>query len=146
MVDDAPTLTERFRQAGLRVTGPRRVILRVLEESDDHPDVEELHRRVSAVDPRVNIATVYRTVKVLVEHDLIERHSFDAGRARYEAAPQQHHDHFIDVETGEVFEFRSDEIERMQQELARAHGFEIVSHRLDIYVRRRRPRKGRGRR
>ncbi len=141
--DDGGTLTERFRGAGLRVTGPRKVILKVLEESDDHPDVEELHRRVSAIDPRVNIATVYRTVKTLVEHDLIERHSFDAGRARYEAAPHEHHDHFIDVDTGEVFEFRSDEIERTQQELARAHGFEIVSHRLDIYVRRldRRKRK-----
>lgn len=136
------TLMERSRRSGLRMTGQRRVILQVLDEADDHPDVEELHRRANAIDPRINIATVYRTMNRLAEHGLIERHSFSDGRARYEAVPAEHHDHFINVDTGEVVEFRSDEIERIQQEIADAHGFEIVSHRLDIYVRaRKRKRK-----
>ncbi len=128
-------LTDRCREIGLRITGPRQVILQVLTASDDHPDVEELHRRVAAIEPRINIATVYRTMNTLAEHGLIERHSFTNGRARYEALPATHHDHFINVETGEVIEFRSEEIERLQQELAQRHGFEIVSHRLDIHVR-----------
>lgn len=134
-----PTLTERCRQEGLRLTGPRRVILQVLEASDDHPDVEELHRRVEAIEPGVNIATIYRTVNTLAEHGLIERHSFADGRMRFEIVPETHHDHFINVETGEVVEFRSDEIERIQEEIARQYGFDIVSHTLDIYVK---PRKG----
>lgn len=133
------TLTDRIRERGLRITGPRRAILRVLDESHDHPDVEELHRRVSAIEPGINIATVYRTMNTLAEHGLIERHSFSDGRARYETVSKEHHDHFINVETGEVIEFRSDEIERLQEELARRYGFDIVSHRLDIYVR---PRRG----
>ena len=136
---DAASLTERLKAAGLRLTAPRRVILQVLDAADDHPDVEELHRRAQALEPGISIATVYRTMNTLAEHGLIERHSFADGRARYEAQPQEHHDHFINVETGELVEFRSDEIERIQQDIARAHGFEIVSHRLDIYVR---PRRG----
>lgn len=131
------SLTERCRRAGLRITGPRRAILKVLEESSDHPDVEELHSRVREIEPGINIATVYRTLNVLDEHDLVERHSFDDGRTRYETIPEEHHDHFIDVDTGEVVEFISEEIEAMQEEIARRHGFEIVSHRLDIFVRRR---------
>ncbi|NIY73017.1 transcriptional repressor [Marivivens donghaensis] len=133
------TLTERCRHAGLRITAPRKAILKTLEGSEDHPNVEELHRRVSRIAPGINIATVYRTMNTLAEHGLIERHSFSDGRARYEAVPEDHHDHFINVETGEVVEFRSDEIERIQEELARKYGFDIVSHRLDIYVK---PRKG----
>ncbi|KAA0972354.1 transcriptional repressor [Aureimonas fodinaquatilis] len=129
------SLAERCRQKGLRITGPRRVILRVLDRAKDHPDVEELHRRVSAIEPGINIATVYRTMNILAEHGLIERHSFSDGRARYEAVPEEHHDHFINVETGQVIEFRSDEIERIQQEIAHQYGFDIVSHRLEIYVR-----------
>ncbi|MBV7377960.1 Fur family transcriptional regulator [Maritimibacter dapengensis] len=135
----ASNLTERCRLAGLRITGPRKAILKVLEDSSDHPDVEELHRRVKRVHPGINIATVYRTLNVLSEHDLIERHSFDDGRTRYETIPEEHHDHFIDIDTGEVVEFVSEEIEAMQEEIARRHGFEIVSHRLDIFVRRRDP-------
>lgn len=131
-------LIEACRKRGLRITGPRRTILQTLEASDDHPDVEELHRRVQARDGKVNIATVYRTVNMLAEQGLIEKHTFDDGRLRYEKMPEQHHDHFIDTETGEVIEFRSDEIERLQEEIARQHGFDIVSHRLEIYVRRRR--------
>jgi Fur family ferric uptake transcriptional regulator len=133
------TLIDRCRQIGLRITAPRRVILHVLESSQDHPDVEELHRRIQKTDPGVNIATVYRTMNLLAEHGLIERHTFDDGRLRFEAAPKEHHDHFIDTDTGEVIEFRSDEIERLQEEIARSHGFDIVSHRLEIYVKRRKP-------
>lgn len=135
---DTASLTQRLKQAGLRLTAPRRIIVQVLDAADDHPDVEELHRRAQAIEPGISIATVYRTMNTLAEHGLIERHSFSAGRARYEAQPAEHHDHFINLDTGEVVEFRSDEIERIQQDIARAHGFEIVSHRLDIFVRPRR--------
>lgn len=136
--EDGRTLMDRCRELGLRMTGPRQVILRVLAESEDHPDVEELHRRVVAIEPGVNVATVYRTMNMLAEHGLIERHSFADGRTRYEPTPKTHHDHFINVETGEVVEFRSDEIERLQQKIAQEFGFDIVSHRLDIYVKPRR--------
>lgn len=130
------TLLERSRRSGLRITGQRRVILEVLEGATDHPDVEELHRKVSAIEPGVNIATVYRTMNTLAEHGLIERHTFEDGRTRFEPAPTDHHDHFIDVDTGDVIEFVSDEIERLQEDIARKHGFEIVSHKLELYVRR----------
>ncbi|RWR19604.1 transcriptional repressor [Sinirhodobacter populi] len=128
-------LAELCKEKGMRLTGPRRTILRVLSASPDHPDAEELHRRVMAVEPGINIATVYRTMNTLAEHGLIERHSFADGRARYEAGGSEHHDHFVNVETDEVVEFRCDEIEILQQKIAREHGFEIVGHRLEIYVR-----------
>ncbi|ANB36358.1 Fur family transcriptional regulator [Rhodovulum sulfidophilum] len=134
------SLLDICRRHGLRITGQRRVILEVLDASGDHPDVEELHRRVAAIEPGINIATVYRTMNKLAEKGLIERHMFEDGRLRYEPAPEQHHDHFINLETGEVVEFRSDEIERLQEEIARKHGFEIVSHKLELYVRARKPR------
>lgn len=130
------------KEKGMRLTGPRRTILRVLSRSPDHPDAEELHRRVVAVEPGINIATVYRTMNVLAEHGLIERHSFADGRARYEAGGSEHHDHFVNVETDEVIEFRCEEIEILQQRIAEEHGFEIVGHRLELYVR---PRPGRRR-
>lgn len=141
---DSKLMIKRCRELGLRLTGPRQVILRVLGDSEDHPDVEELHRRVVAIEPGINIATIYRTMNILAEHGLIERHSFWDGRTRYEAAPETHHDHFINVETGEVIEFRSDDIERMQQKIAKEFGFDIVSHRLDIYVRPRGVESGSG--
>lgn len=131
-------LAELCKEKGMRLTGPRRTILRVLSESPDHPDAEELHRRVTKVEPGINIATVYRTMNVLTEHGLIERHSFADGRARYEAGGSEHHDHFVNVETDEVIEFRCDEIELLQQRIADAHDFEIVGHKLEIYVRPRR--------
>ncbi len=134
---ERPSLVEQCRDNGWRITGQRRVILDVIEKTDDHPDVEELHRRIRGIDPGVNIATVYRTLNKLADENLIERHMFDDGRLRYEPAPDAHHDHFIDVETGEVIEFVSEDIERMQDEIARKHGFEIVSHKLEIYVKRR---------
>ncbi len=128
-------IEEICRAHGLRVTGPRRVIVKVLSEATDHPDVIELHRRVMSIDPTISLATVYRTVKLLEDKEILERHTFGDGRARYESASQAHHDHLIDVETGAVVEFRSDEIERLQEEIARKHGYEIVSHKLEIFVR-----------
>jgi len=124
---------------GLRLTRPRRVIMQVLAESVDHPDVVELHRRVALVDPGIAIATVYRTVNLLEDKGILDRHVFADGRARYEPADQMHHDHLIDIETGKVTEFHSDEIEQLQQAIADAHGYEIVSHRLEIYVRSKNP-------
>lgn len=136
------------REHGLRMTAPRRVIMEVLGSSEDHPDAVELHRRVSAIDPGIALATVYRTVNMLQDKGVLERHTFSDGRARYETADRQHHDHLIDVETGDVIEFHSEEIEQLQEEIARRHGFAIVSHRLEIYVKplegRRKPGKGRG--
>jgi Fur family ferric uptake transcriptional regulator len=120
----------------LRLTAARRVILQVLLGADDHPDATELHRRVTAIAPGVSLATVYRTLSVLEEKGALERHSFGDGAARFEPAQLQHHDHLIDVDTGQVIEFSSEEIERLQEEVARKHGFEIVSHKLEIYVRR----------
>lgn len=133
-----PTLSDSVedicRALGLRVTGPRRVIMQVLAEATDHPDTVELHRRVTEIDPTVALATVYRTVKLLEDKKILERHTFGDGRARYESADHAHHDHLIDVETGAIIEFRSDEIERLQEEIARKHGYRIVSHKLEIFV------------
>jgi Fur family ferric uptake transcriptional regulator len=109
--------------------------MQVLSDSSDHPDVVELHRRVTAIEPTISLATVYRTVNLLRDKGVLERHTFGDGRARYETAPREHHDHLIDVETGDVIEFQSEEIERLQEEIARKHGFSIVSHKLEIYVR-----------
>lgn len=134
-------ITTLCRENGLRLTGPRRVIMQVLADSSDHPDVVELHRRVQAIDPGIALATVYRTVSLLQDKGVLERHIFADGRARYETADPEHHDHLIDVETGDVIEFRSDEIEKLQEAIARRHGYAIVSHRLEIYVRK--VRKGR---
>jgi len=120
---------------GLRLTSPRKVIMQVLSESEDHPDAIELHRRVTKADPGISIATIYRTLNLLQEKGILEKHTFGDGPARFESAEHEHHDHFIDTETGDVTEFRSDEIERLQQEIALKHGFEIVSHKLEIYVR-----------
>lgn len=121
---------------GLRMTDQRRVIARVLSEALDHPDVDQVYRRASAIDPRISIATVYRTVRLFEEANILERHDFGDGRARYEEAPSEHHDHLIDVNTGEVVEFRNAEIERIQQKIADELGFELVGHRLELYGRR----------
>ncbi|AMM86178.1 Fur family transcriptional regulator [Martelella sp. AD-3] len=123
---------------GLRLTKPRRVILQVLASMDDHPDAAELHRRVIEIDPGIALATVYRTLRLLEEKGILEKHRFGDGPARFESADHPHHDHLINIDTGEVIEFRSDEIERLQEEIAKKHGFSIVSHKLEIYVKRRR--------
>ena len=119
---------------GMRMTEQRRTIARVLETSDDHPDVEELYRRAAALDPNISISTVYRTVKLLEDAGIIERHDFRDGRARYETAPEEHHDHLIDLRSGAVIEFRDEEIECIQERIARELGYRLVGHRLELYV------------
>jgi Fur family ferric uptake transcriptional regulator len=119
---------------GMRMTEQRRVIARVLGASQDHPDVEELYRRAVAVDDKISISTVYRTVKLFEDAGIIERHDFREGRSRYEQVPDEHHDHLIDVNSGAVIEFRSEEIEQLQEEIARRHGFKLVGHRLELYA------------
>ena len=133
MIDLSKTLEELCAERGMRMTDQRRVIARVLQESADHPDVEELYRRSSTVDPRISISTVYRTVKLFEDAGIIERHDFRDGRSRYETVPEEHHDHMIDVKTGEVIEFHSAEIEALQERIAREHGFRLVGHRLELY-------------
>ena len=119
---------------GMRMTEQRRVIARVLGASQDHPDVEELYRRAVKIDDKISISTVYRTVKLFEDAGIIERHDFREGRSRYEQVPDEHHDHLIDVNNGNVIEFRSEEIERLQEEIARRHGFKLVGHRLELYA------------
>jgi len=118
---------------GMRMTDQRRVIARVLSAADDHPDVEELHRRAHAVDPHISIATVYRTVRLFEESGIIERHDFRDGRSRYEETPSHHHDHLIDMKTGKVVEFVDEEIEALQNAIARKLGYKLVDHRLELY-------------
>lgn len=118
---------------GLRITEQRRVIARVLSESEDHPDVEQLHQRASAIDPKISIATVYRTVRLFEEAGILDRHDFGDGRARYEAAPEAHHDHLIDVETGSVVEFVDPELEALQKVIAERLGYRLVDHRMELY-------------
>jgi Fur family transcriptional regulator, ferric uptake regulator len=120
-------------ERGMRMTGPRRVIARVLAESSDHPDVEELHRRVEAVEPGISIATVYRTVKLFEDAGILARVDFRDGRTRYEQAPESHHDHLIDLQTGQVIEFHNADIERLQEIVARELGYRLVDHRLELY-------------
>ncbi|MHA1601275.1 MAG: Fur family transcriptional regulator [Alphaproteobacteria bacterium] len=129
----ATQLERRCKEMGLKMTGQRRVIARVLSDSDDHPDVESLYRRASQVDQRVSIATVYRTVKLFEQANILTRHDFGDGRARYEIVPVEHHDHLIDINSGKVIEFRDDEIERLQRKAAEALGYRLVGHRLELY-------------
>jgi Fur family ferric uptake transcriptional regulator len=118
---------------GLKMTEQRRVIARVLSDAADHPDVEQVYRRATEIDPRISIATVYRTVRLFQEANILERHDFRDGRARYEEAPETHHDHLINLHTGEVIEFRNEEIEKLQRRVAEELGFELVDHRLELY-------------
>jgi Fur family ferric uptake transcriptional regulator len=127
------SLEETCAAKGMRMTEQRRIIARILDAATDHPDVEELYRRASAVDSRISIATVYRTVKLFEDAGIITRHDFGAGRSRYESIPDEHHDHLIDLRTGEVIEFRDEEIERLQQTMAERLGFRLVDHRLELY-------------
>ena len=127
------TIIERCEAQGLRLTEQRRIIARVLEESDDHPDVEELHARAARVDPGISIATVYRTVKLFEEAGILERHEFRDGRARYETADRDHHDHLIDIASGEVIEFVDPDIEALQERIAARLGYRLMGHRLELY-------------
>lgn len=120
-------------ERGLRMTGQRRIIARVLSEADDHPDVEEVYRRASSLDPRISLSTVYRTVRLLEGAGILERHAFGDGRARYEPVGHGHHDHLINIDTGEVIEFRNEQIERLQEAVARELGFRLIGHRLELF-------------
>lgn len=131
-------MTSRIEDAclakGMKMTEQRRIIARVLSGADDHPSVDELHRRVAAIDPHVSLATVYRTVRLLEEASIIERHDFRDGRSRYEVASEDHHDHLIDVQSGAVVEFQSEEIEALQRAVATKLGYRLVDHRLELYA------------
>lgn len=126
-------IEQRCIDKGMKMTDQRRVIARVLSEAQDHPDVEEVYRRATEIDPRISIATVYRTVRLFEEAEILERHDFGDGRARYEESVDDHHDHLIDVQSGKVIEFNSPEIEALQRKIAEAYGFRLVGHRLELY-------------
>ena len=127
------TIISRCEANGLRMTDQRRTIAAVLEAADDHPDVEELYNRASAADPRISLATVYRTVKLFEEAGILEKHEFGDGRARYESADRDHHDHLIDMHSGEVIEFVDPEIEKLQERIAAKLGYKLMGHRLELY-------------
>ncbi|MEM6636058.1 MAG: Fur family transcriptional regulator [Pseudomonadota bacterium] len=127
------TIIERCEAKGLRMTGQRRTVAEVLEASEDHPDVEKLYARASALDPHISIATVYRTVKLFEEAGILEKHEFGDGRARYEDAERDHHDHLIDMNSGQVIEFVDAEIEALQEKIAAKLGYELRGHRLELY-------------
>lgn len=129
----AKNLIARCEASGMRMTGARRLIAQVLEAAEDHPDVEELHRRAMALDARISLATVYRTVKLFEESGILERLEFGDGRARYEDSAREHHDHLIDLTTGEVIEFVDPEIEALQEQIAARLGFRLKGHRLELY-------------
>jgi len=120
-------------EKGMKMTEQRRVIARVLSLAEDHPDVEEVHRRAVDLDPRISIATVYRTVRLWEEANILERHDFGDGRSRYEEVTEDHHDHLIDMKSGRVVEFQNEEIEELQDKIAKAHGMKLVGHRLELY-------------
>jgi Fur family ferric uptake transcriptional regulator len=131
-------MTSRLEQLcidkGLKMTDQRRVIARVLSEAEDHPDVEQVYRRATEIDPRISIATVYRTVRLFEEANILARHDFGDGRARYEEMPTDHHDHLIVLQTGRVIEFRNEEIERLQRKIADELGYQLVDHRLELFA------------
>src|ERR1700712_817330 len=128
------TLEEQCAKKGMRMTEQRRVIAHVMEAAEDHPDVEELYRRASAIDARISLSTVYRTLNLFEEAGLVTKHDFKDGRARFEPIPDEHHDHLIDIRTGKVIEFRNEEIEAIQNLIAKRLGYKLVDHRLELYA------------
>ena len=118
---------------GLRLTDQRKLIAQVMSESEDHPDVDELYKRVSKIDSKISIATVYRTVKLFEESGIVEKHDFKGGKARYEQSPDEHHDHLIDINSGEIVEFVDKDIEKLQIEVAKKLGYKLVDHKLELY-------------
>ena len=118
---------------GVKLTGQRKIIARVMSEAEDHPDVDELYKRVTKIDSKISIATVYRTVKLFEEAGILAKHDFKGGKARYEEISESHHDHLIDVKTGEIIEFVDDEIEKIQKRIAEKHGYKLVDHKLELY-------------
>jgi len=133
------TLEEKCKAKGVRLTDQRKIIAQVMSDSKekygskDHPDVDELHKRVSEVDKKISIATVYRTVKLFEESGIVEKHEFKGGKARYEQSPDEHHDHLIDINSGEIIEFVDENIEKLQNEVARKLGYKLVDHKLELY-------------
>ena len=127
------SIEDKCKEKGVRLTDQRKVIAQVMSESKDHPDVDELHKRVSGVDKKISIATVYRTVKLFEESGIVEKHDFKGGKARYEKSPDEHHDHLIDINSGEIIEFVDKDIEKLQNEVAKKLGYKLVDHKLELY-------------
>ena len=133
------TIEDKCKEKGVRLTDQRKVIAKILSESKeiygskDHPDVDELHKRVAVVDDKISIATVYRTVKLFEEAGIVEKHDFKGGKARYEQSPDEHHDHLIDINSGEIIEFVDKDIEKLQNEVAKKLGYKLVDHKLELY-------------
>lgn len=134
-----PDYMAMLKKAGVRITRPRQIIVGILSDSEDHPDALEIFRRAAEIDSTISLATVYRTMKLLEGLGAIHRHAFEGGPSRFEQAGGEHHDHLIDLDTGDVIEFTSDKIERLQDEIARELGYDIVHHRLELYGRKRKP-------
>ena len=126
-------IEEKCKQRGVRLTDQRKLIAKVMSESTDHPDVDELHKRVSKFDKKISIATVYRTVKLFEESGIVEKHDFRGGKARYEESPEEHHDHLIDINDGKIVEFVNNDIEKLQEKIAEKLGYKLVDHRLELY-------------
>ena len=127
------TIEKKCIAKGVKLTDQRKVIAKVMSESDDHPDVDELYKRVSKIDSKISIATIYRTVKLFEEAGILAKHDFKGGKARYEELSEGHHDHLIDIKTGEIIEFVDDEIEKLQKKVADKHGYTLVDHKLELY-------------
>ena len=126
-------IEEKCKQRGVRLTDQRKLIAKAMSESNDHPDVDELHKRVSKLDKKISIATVYRTVKLFEESGIVEKHDFRGGKARYEESPEEHHDHLIDINDGKIVEFVDNDIEKLQKKIAEKLGYKLVDHRLELY-------------
>ena len=127
------SIEERCKQKGVKLTDQRRLIAKIMSDSRDHPNVDELHKRVSKIDLKISIATVYRTVKLFEEAGILTKHDFKGGKARYEELPNNHHDHLIDVQSGEIVEFVNEEIEKLQKAVAEKLGYQLVDHKLELY-------------
>ena len=127
------TIEQKCLSKGVKLTDQRRIVAKVMSESTDHPDVDELYNRVSKIDPKISIATIYRTVKLFEEAGILTKHDFKGGKARYEAMIESHHDHLIDVKSGEIIEFVDEEIEKLQKKVAEKYGYTLVDHKLELY-------------
>ena len=132
-IRDSSNIEDKCIKKGVRLTDQRKLIAKVMSESYDHPDVDELHKKVSKLDAKISIATVYRTVKLFEEAGIVSKHDFKGTKARYEQAPKEHHDHLIDVNTGEITEFVNEDIEKLQKQVAEKLGYKLVDHRLELY-------------
>ena len=126
-------IEDKCLKKGVRLTDQRKLVAKIMSESKDHPDVDELHKRISKLDSKISIATVYRTVKLFEEAGIVEKHDFKGNKARYEGTPQEHHDHLIDINTGEITEFVNEDIEKLQKQVAEKLGYKLVDHRLELY-------------